>query len=239
MTSKKLLLAGLIVALGLAGTSQAVTINVTPTIAGVLNADFTPADPALIVSNDGKALVLNPSASKLLLQVDVLMTVEGGVFGNSAFNLTLDNLSQSLDLPGWQPDTSTVDKNGNLPGGVVPKWSDNGDFGQSGSDLQSIIVGLAPRDFGTAADPRPSLGQNGNAAYMGQVYLEIDPVAPGESGGLTLGDLQASQVIAGNLDATGVDAIGGSVSFQVVPEPSTLALLGLGSALLAFARKRR
>lgn len=239
MTSKKLLLAGLIAALGLAGTSQAATVNITPRIAGVLNADFTPADPTLIVSNDGSSLVLNPHDSKLLLQVQIQMTVADGIFGNSAFNLALDNLEQSVDVPGWSPDTSTVDKNGNLPGGVVAKWADNGDFGASGSDLQAIIVGLAPKDFGTAADPRPRLGQNGEAAYMGEVYLEIDPVAAGESGGLSVVGVQASQVLGGDLSADGVEGIGGSIHFQVVPEPSTLALLGLGSALLAFARKRR
>lgn len=215
--------------------AEAATIHVTPKVTGVFNADFTPVDQSLIVANDGTHVLLNPSPAKLILQVDVSMTIQGGTFGNAAFNINLDNLRQSVDLPGWVSDVATFDINGPLPGGIVPKWADNGDFGPSGSDLQSIIVGLAPKDFGTAADPRPHLGQNG-PEFMGSVYLEWDS-PPGTVGRLEVVVVGASQVIDGNLTVEGVESVGGSI-FVNTPEPSSLALLCLGTMAMAAIRQR-
>lgn len=259
MTSKKLLLAGLIAAFGLAGSAQAAVVNIKPKLVGVFNADFSPVDPAAIVSQDVSGVVLNPGSGKYLAQIDVVMTISDlqagqGGFGNAAFNINLGGgLRQSADVPGWGADTSTVDSNGSLPQGVVPKWADNGDFGSSGTDLQGIIIGTAPKQFSTATgantDPRKSLGVapfNNTAAnphddgeYAGSVFVEFDGVA----GTAALFDLLADGGSvyddAGNLTTDGTTGAGGSVSFSVVPEPSALALLGLGSALLVFARKRR
>ena len=215
--------------------TEAATIHVTPKVADVLNADFTPADPSLIVANDGTHLLLNPSTSKLILQVDVSMTIEGGTFGNVAFNINLDNLRQSGDAPGWMPDFATFDTNGPLPGGIRPKWADNGDYGPNGSDLQAIIVGVAPKDFGNPIfDPRPQLGQNG-PEFMGSVYLEWDS-PPGTVGRLDLVVVGASQVIESNLTVDGVEAFGGSVLINT-PEPSSLTLLCLGAMAIAAIRR--
>jgi len=124
-------------------SSSAAVIHVTPQVTGILNADFTPADPEDIVSLGPFHAVLRPRAEKYVLQFEVLMRIEElqpgqGGFGNAAFNIHLDpNLSANVELPGWMPGTAVVDCG---CGPIVFPWADNGDYGPSGTDLQSIIL---------------------------------------------------------------------------------------------------
>lgn len=243
---------------GLAIPAQAAVIRVFPKIAAILNADFTPVDPAAVASLDPRvSAVLKPGADKYVVQIDVLMTIEdlqpGQVgFGNAAFNINwTPNLTINQDIPGWVADYPS-DHNP-FPGGSVPKWADNGDFGPSGTDMQSIIIGTAPRNFsnGTGAnlDPRRTLGippyHNGNfphtdGEYAGSVYMDLP-------GGMPLGRLEV--VTTGgsvydddmNLTTAGVIQAGGAVEFVLAPEPATLGLcaVSLASLLIVSRRARR
>jgi hypothetical protein len=258
MTSKKLLLAGLVAALGLVSTSQAAVIHVAPKLRAVLASDFTPIDPA----PDASALPAIPGG-KYILQVDFLMTIsdlQAGQlgFGNAAVNIDIQGGAQASEFPGWQADDWRVDKNGSGPGGGVNKWLGNQDSGADSTDLQNILIENAPKDLGAVGvDARTSLGiqpyDNNNldpldapvtpwtdGEYFGTVFFEISGDA-GTQGSVSVVASEGSTYDAlGNLSALGVTgAPAQSLAFQVVPEPSTFALLGLGGALLAFARKRR
>jgi hypothetical protein len=238
---------------------HAATISVFPKIVGIFNADFSPVDPAAIVLLDPlRGAVLNPNGGKYIMQIDVLMTItdlQAGQlgFGNAAFDINfLDGVRNNADVPGWGADSSTVDSNGMLPQGVVQKWADNGDFGPSGTDLQSIIIGTAPRSFSTATgdntDPRRSLGiapynnppsnAHEDGEYAGSIFIDYDATPAGLGGVEIVANGGSTYDAAGELSTFGTSVVGGKLYFPI-PEPSALALLGFGGALLVVVRKRR
>lgn len=236
--------------LGSAVASRAAVITVRPKLVAVFNADFSPVDPSSIVSIDANHAALNPIAGKYIAQIDVVMTIsdlQGSElgFGNAAFNVHLrPNATQSVDVPGWNTDAGITPNGG---GGVVPKWADNGDFGPSGTDLQGIIIGTAPKQFSTTTpDPRRTLGiapyhnsganPHDDGEYAGSIYVELPGRTP--TGALEIEMLGGSTYDAnGDLSTIGVTAIGGRVDFQFVPEPSAISLI-LFTGLVAAGTMR-
>lgn len=250
MTSKKLLLAGLIAALGMASSVQAATVTITPTIGAVLNADFSPVDPSAIVGD--KVLAAKPG-DYYLLQVEVNAKTSGlgGAavgFSNTAFNSAIHGTGASLyvdtdlGVSAWTPDNPQFDSNGPAPGGQANKWDINSDDGAA-NDLQGVILAGISKGFGPAQyDIRRTLTQ-GEGDHGGTFYIKL-AAEPGNSAAAEiLAAFGASTYDSAGVSTTaGNEAIGGATdtwTVQPIPEPSTLALLGLGSVLLAVARKRR
>lgn len=237
--------------------TQAAVVRVFPKLAAVMNADFSPVDPSLVLSNDPYAPVLAPRAEKYLVQIDVLMTIEdlqpGQIgFGNTAFDAEwTSQLSNNQDAPGWAVSPVTVDSNGPLPGGIVPKWADNCDCGAFGADLKGIIIGTAPKSFSTATgentDPRRTLGiapyhnvppepPHTDGEFAGMMMFDVDGMNP--TGSLTLVSLGASTYDAdGNLSTDNNTGVGGTLTFGV-PEPSTALTLCVGAVAVLLCSRR-
>jgi len=248
----------LLAALVLSATAEAAVIHVTPKIGPVLNDDIPFIDPAMIVSQDDAGIVLRPKPGYYILQIDFLLNITdlqpGQVgFGNAAVNIDLfGGVRQWRELPWWIPDAKKFDTNGAQIGGVVPKWAGNQDAGQDTTDLQNILIETAPRSFGPeGVDPRRTLavppyhndlsyglGSNyDDGEYFGSILIEFDSLA-GNTGGVSAYVTQGSTYDADlMLSAAGVT--GGaaqSVSFSIVPEPMSVALVSI--ALLGFIALR-
>jgi hypothetical protein len=244
MTSKKLLLAGLVAALGLAGSVQAAVVTITPSISAVLNPDFSPVEGVV-------GTTLDPRDDYYLLQVEVqVKTTDLGAavgFSNTAFNSKVEGTGASLyvdvdlGVNAWTPDNPQFDSNGPAPGGNVAKWDINSDDGAA-NDLQGVVLAGITKAFGPVQyDIRRTLTTVGEGEHAGTFYIKLDGAAGSSASATIMADFGASTYdAAGTSNTAGNSAVGGSTeTYQVVPEPSTVALLGLGSVLLAFARKRR
>jgi hypothetical protein len=228
-----------------AGAAQAAVIQIKPKLVAVFDAQFNDITPTAVALNENGQVLLQPSAEPYTLQVDfsfLISDLQPGQlgFGNAAFNVNLGgDLTQSSEAPGWNPEAGqTVDNNGPAPGGLKNKWADNGDYGVAG-DLQGIIIGTDPPDFGpVGVDPRRVFGRDGDQ-YFGNVFFEL-PGTIGSIGSLEVeGDGGSVYDVNNKLVATGVTVTGGSINFQVaMPEPSSAILLCLGGVMLAVVGRR-
>lgn len=152
-------------------SATAAALALTPVVAEILQPDLTPfpvgAEPGLS-SLHGIPLTARVD---FYMEIADLQTGELG-FGNTAFDVELRGVAQNAAAPGWQPDVSKMDVNGDLPFGQAPKWYENKDIGPSNLDLASVYAGLFPRAFGPdGVDPRRTLGQSG-PEFLGSVYVD-------------------------------------------------------------------
>lgn len=267
---RQLVIALLCVACGIQSGIGAV-IQVRPKLAGVYDERFFPVHDNEIVAVDPLSSVrLRPRVGSYLLQYDFLMTIEdlhpGQLgFGNTAFHIDLNGLTQSRDVPGWIPDgPPLVDVNGGFPRPYLPKWGDNLDAGERADDLKFILLGVAPKSFytgnppgsDTTTDPRWTLGMapydnlaasmigdqvfpHTEGEYAGSIFVELVGT-PGSTGQVGTRVLGGSTYNAELLLST-VGTIGGpplAFDARVVPEPTTLVLAATSGALLLGIRRR-
>lgn len=239
----RILLLSFLVTLFAASDASAAVVRIWPKLVAVFGPDFQLVEGPLF-----------PSATPYIAQIDVLMTIDdlqqGQIgFGNAAFDLELrGNVSQSSLAPGWMPDTSTLDSGS--WGEFIVKWPDNGDFGQYGQDLRSIIIGISPRQFAddripSGIDPRRSLGiapftnsmehSHSDGEYAGSLYVDFLADRPGALGIVELIPRGSSYYDTdGLLSTTNMSAHGDSAVLRAVPEPASAVIATLALAVLAL-----
>lgn len=222
------------------GRLPAATVRVFPKFRAVMNSNGTPVDPAHILSSDPYHPILAARAEKYLVQVDVLMTIgdlsatQKG-FHSVAFDVAMQDVSPSADLPGWSPDLQLLDYPPGAPA-RDPKWADSCDCVGIGDDLLGIILATFPHGFRGDDDPRRNLGvapyHNGpnsphtDGEYGGSFVVELDGMKP--NGLVTLSALSAAAFDAdGNASTDDVLALGAGLPIGV-PEPASLILAALG-----------
>lgn len=219
-----------IIAVTAVSQANASTFSITPTVIGF----FDDAFGALPDYDD-----TDPTSGPAIVQVDFALTFSDPTdaslgFGNIAFDVELlEGLTENGLAPGWQAINPQVDTNGAIPGGLLPLFANNGDFG--GADLKDIVVGVAAGlNTGSAVDPRVRVGVAQPEA-VGTLFLDY-------AGGGVFAKLMATPTQAGSIldggelrQESAPSLLGGSVTLGV-PEPSTCILAGL--ALVGFAARR-
>ncbi len=228
---------------------RAAVVEVNPVASWVLNPDFTPVAEADIL---GPGL-LRPRDDAYLIQVDVSMRIydlQPGQLGfsNTAFNVEFGGDGEAysdldLGIKAWTSSDPTFCTNGfpsNCDGPSM--WDMNDDYGINSNDLQSIILSGITKSFGPVGrDPRRTLGQDEDGEYAGSFFISL-PGAPGSTAYAdTLTLWGASTYDAEGMSSTAnTIALGGrTMTYEVVPEPSTLALAVAVSAVAAVLRWRR
>jgi len=209
----------------------------------ILNVDFTPVDPALILP--GNRLVSRDEPYLLQVDVHLRLSALGDLLGlqRTGFDVQVNDdgaiyFSPELGVAAWTPANPAIDTNGPAPGGVFAKWEINADTGEP-NDLQGILLVGATRGFGPEQfDIRRTIGQHPDNEIAGTFFIEL----PGTPGSHTSADILTpyeTWFYDANGDAHLGTAIGlSSGTYRVVPEPASWVLLSVGAALTVLAPRR-
>jgi len=225
----------------LTSSVHSATVHITPRITAVLNEDFTPVSYV-------RRLPSRPGYYLIQVEVDIKIDGLGGDavgFSNTAFNVFANpSIYSDVDLGvnAWSADNPQFDSNGPGQDGVVNVWDINADAGVNKNDLRAVVLAGITKSFGPPPfDIRRTLAQDEDGDHAGTFYMKL----PGTRGNYGFAEIHAP-FGASTYDANGVsstagnEAVGGRTNtIYIMPEPTSLALLGLGSALLlALARQR-
>lgn len=223
--------------------STAAKVEYVPRVARVLNEDFFPVDPSLIVA-DG---LLKPRSEPYLLEVEVLLRVselgEEQGFSGAKFDIDVTGdgatfLSNEFGIRPWDP-TIQFDCNGPAPGGVDEVFAVNAD---SGDDLKEIELLINEKVLPTSCTlaQRMSFGQSASGDVFGVTYIEL-PGTPGARTSLETAAPYDVYLYGADGDPVNMGLIGVGVSsgdYRVVPEPSGWLLLALAGCGIPFFKSR-
>jgi len=219
---------------GAAPLASAASFTLTPTVVAAFQPgtfDPIPGTP------DTQTLDGNDRVFQIDYNIGVsdLQPGERG-FGSTGFNIILSPGLIEGGAGGWAANISTTDSNGLAPGGIVPLYSTNADVGPSNSDLLGIFATIAGGiSAPNASDGRVKIGQPGGDPYVGSVFVQwtadVTSVLSSELPEFVV------YLDSGQFGPTTIGQ-GGTLLFGI-PEPSTIALGGMGLLGLVAVRRRR
>jgi hypothetical protein len=196
---------------------SAATLTMTATPVGRFDDAFNP-------------LPFNGTTDPGIYQVDFAFSIsnlaanEKG-WGALGFDVALSGVTDTI---GWQGDTSLVDSNGLVPGGIVSKYATNLDAGPSATDLQRITVAI-PSGLTAAIDPRTRIGNPG-PDYIGSLFLKYAGVGSATMSVHNLGFLTTDlNGLLNTIEQPGTSPCGWCVTF-----PPDILPLDLGETELGI-----
>jgi autotransporter-associated beta strand protein len=158
----------------------------------------------------------------------------GGLVANAG---TLDLNGRSPTVASLSGSAGRITSNGGSPAALTVNQSITTSFGGSISDGPSSHVSLFLEGSGTLTLSGTSSYTGGTTVHGGEMIVtNADGIYDGTS--LAVGDASLLGLL-GDAPVPTMSAPVASPTVAAVPEPGTLVLLGAGSALLAFYRKRR
>jgi hypothetical protein len=217
---------------------HAAVISVQPVIAGYFTLDFVP-----LASLKG----LLPGLP-VVAQIDIMMEVVSlspgeDSFGTAAFTLqgtplpgSLGQAIPDIDAGGWAGNLIHVDTNGSAPGGVLPLFPLNADWGDN-QDYIGILVELSYGKFANPLDPRRDVGEIGSSLgvpiLLGSGFLEWNRLGEVSVGFPILEvSIKVTEGFFVPADSVPVQ----NVLLRLVPEPSSVVMFGGMLAVMGLRR---
>jgi hypothetical protein len=166
----------------------------------------------------------------------------------------------ALDTNGNDTNTLYASKAESPVGTVGVSWNRRSDSAQAGSQakVQNLVLGYLGDPEGSTANSNFGVLMNtsqsndwsefmpgGGQSTASTAFAVYSTAFEGNFGNGTAGtrldlfQLKSGATTAGTYEGTFAINDAGQVSFQVVPEPASAAMLGLGTVMLGFVRRRQ
>lgn len=229
MTSRRFSLLAIALAAGLFATqgASAATLPVTYTTFGTFDSGVF-AGSNVYDDGAGVRITFEEIVSQTVNVTVPTPGVSGLSFGNFNTSLTTASSLQGV-ASGFQIEIFQADPGPTTPGSLILVGTLTGQLAATESTAYVQFTGFTPANL-------PTLGQAGYIGTLATPEWFVDYYIT-EADNLTLGKANIVPPSVNN----GISSVEGAVRATLVPEPSTLALAGLGlapAALLIVRRKR-